>query len=130
QPRQRRAGRMVQAPAGRDRQRSAGPHGAVEVRRVNSTASSRERWWTFQQRMAPYLFVAPFVVLFACFMLYPLSRSIVLSFYKASGPRELRFVGLDNYKYLLIDKVFWAAVFNTTYFAVLFLVLQIPMSLI
>jgi ABC-type sugar transport system permease subunit len=97
---------------------------------VNSTASSRERWWTFQQRMAPYLFVAPFVVLFTCFMLYPLSRSIVLSFYKASGPRELRFVGLDNYKYLLIDKVFWAAVFNTTYFAVLFLVLQIPMSLI
>ena len=90
---------------------------------------NRERWWRFQQRFAPYLFVAPFVVLFAAFMLYPLARSIILSFYKAAGPRELRFVGFDNYRYLLIDKVFWAAVFNTTYFAVLFLMFQIPMSL-
>ena len=91
--------------------------------------SGRERWWKLQQRLAPYLFVAPFVVLFGVFMLYPLGRSIVLSFYKAAGPREVRFVGIDNYRYLMMDKVFWAAVFNTTYFAVLFLMFQIPLSL-
>jgi len=89
-----------------------------------------ERWWKLQQRLAPYLFVAPFVIIFCCFMLYPLVQSIVLSFYKSAGPRQLRFVGGDNYKFLLTDRVFWAAVFNTTYFAILFLGLQIPMSLL
>jgi ABC-type sugar transport system permease subunit len=88
-----------------------------------------ERLWRLQHRLAPYLFVAPFVILFGCFMLYPLCRSVVLSFYKAAGPRQLRFVGLDNYKFLLSDDIFWMAVGNTTYFAVLFLTLQIPLSL-
>ena len=89
-----------------------------------------ERLWKLQHRLAPYLFVAPFVLLFCCFMLYPLGRSIVLSLYKAAGPRQLRFVGLGNYKFVLTDRVFWAAVFNTTYFAVLFLSIQIPLSLL
>jgi ABC-type sugar transport system permease subunit len=93
------------------------------------TARTGERWWKLQHRFAPYLFVAPFVVLFCAFMIYPLCRSVVLSLYKAAGPRELRFVGLANYRFLLMDRVFWAAVFNTTYFAVLFLTIQIPASL-
>lgn len=90
---------------------------------------NREKLWKLQATFAPYLFVAPFVILFCCFMLYPLVSSIVLSFYKASGPREVRFVGLDNYRFLLTDRIFWAAVLNTTYFAVLFLTLQIPLAL-
>src|SRR2546428_544785 len=93
------------------------------------SGAASEWWWKFQRRAAPYLFVAPFVLIFGCFMLYPLCRSITLSFYKASGPRQLRFVGLGNYRFLLSDRVFWAAVFNTTYFAVLFLSLQIPLAL-
>jgi ABC-type sugar transport system permease subunit len=90
---------------------------------------TRERFWWWQQRAAPYLFVSPFVVLFCCFMLYPLCRSVVLSFYKAAGPRELQFVGLENFRFLLTDRIFWAAVANTTYFAVLFLTLELPLSL-
>jgi len=90
---------------------------------------SSERLWRLQHRLAPYLFVAPFVILFCCFMLYPLGYSIVLSFYKTAGPRQFRFVGLDNYKFILRDEIFWTAVLNTTYFAVLFLSLQIPLSL-
>jgi ABC-type sugar transport system permease subunit len=88
-----------------------------------------ERLWKLQHRLAPYLFVAPFVLLFCCFMLYPLARSVMLSFYKAAGPRNMRFVGLANYRFLLTDRIFWAAVANTTYFAVLFLAVQIPVSL-
>ena len=91
---------------------------------------SRERAWKLQQRLAPYLFLSPFVVLFCCFMLYPLGRSIVLSTYKAAGPNQLQFVGLDNFRFLITDKIFWLAVANTTYFAVMFLSLQIPLALV
>ena len=92
-------------------------------------AASREGLWRLQQRLAPYLFLSPFVVLFCCFMLYPLGRSVVLSLHKAAGPNHLQYVGLGNYKYLVTDKIFWASVANTTYFTVLFLVLQIPIAL-
>jgi ABC-type sugar transport system permease subunit len=62
-------------------------------------------------------------------MLYPLGRSVVLSLYKAAGPTRLSFVGLENYRFLITDKLFWLAVMNTFYFALMFLVLQIPMAL-
>lgn len=88
-----------------------------------------ERLWKFQHRFAPYFFIAPFVVLFAVFLLYPLASSVQLSFYKTAGAREMKFVGLDNYRFLLTDSLFWIAVGNTTYFAVLFLSLQIPIAL-
>ena len=93
------------------------------------SGTRRERLWALQHKFAPYLFVSPFVVLFCLFMLYPLGRSIVLSLYKSSGPTRLRFVGLENYAFLIRDQLFWRAALNTAYFAVLFLTLQIPMAL-
>jgi ABC-type sugar transport system permease subunit len=88
-----------------------------------------ERFWKFQQKYAPYFFVAPFVVLFAVFLLYPLERSIVLSFYKAVNVEKMRFAGLENYTFLIHDLLFWGAVLNTALYAVCFLCLQIPISL-
>lgn len=89
----------------------------------------RERLWSWQARNAPLVFISPFVVLFCVFMLYPLGRSIILSLQKSAGPRYVKFVGLANYKFLLTDELFWLAVGNTVYFAIVFLILQIPMSL-
>ncbi|MGH7213484.1 MAG: carbohydrate ABC transporter permease [Tepidisphaeraceae bacterium] len=82
-----------------------------------------------QFRAAPYLFVAPFVLLFAAFMLYPLARSLILSFFKTAGPGYELFVGFDNYRFLLLDRQFWWAVANTVGFAVVFVALQVPLSL-
>ncbi len=82
-----------------------------------------------QSRYAPYFFVAPFAILFCLFFAYPLGRSIMLSLYKAATPRMMQFVGLDNYRMLLKDRAFAAAVANTTYFALAFTLLQVPLSL-
>jgi ABC-type sugar transport system permease subunit len=90
---------------------------------------TRQKLWFLQARYAPYLFVAPFIALFSVFMLYPLVRSVILSLYKAASPRTMKFVGLDNYRFLLHDFAFRGAVLNTTYFAIVFIVLQIPLSL-
>ena len=89
----------------------------------------RKKLWSFQARYAPYFFVAPFVVLFCAFMLYPLARSITLSLYKVATPRTMKFVGFDNFRFLFHDWAFLGAVVNTTYFAVAFIVLQVPLSL-
>ena len=68
-------------------------------------------------------------VLFCCFFLYPLGQSVVLSLYRSVGPRQTRFVGLDNYAFLLRDPLFWLSVANTVLFAFLFLLFQVPLSL-
>jgi ABC-type sugar transport system permease subunit len=85
--------------------------------------------WALQQRLSPYLFVLPFVLLFMVFMVYPLLRSLMLSTYKSAGPRAREFIGFENYTFLLRDKLFWLAVGNTVYYTVVFLSLQIPTSL-
>ena len=68
--------------------------------------AAKERLWQLQHRLAPYLFIAPFFILFCCFMLYPLYRSVVMSFYKYAGPNQHRFVGISNYTYVLRDRIF------------------------
>ena len=82
-----------------------------------------------QHKYAPYLFVAPFIVVFCTFGLYPLVKSLVLSFYITSGPRSRVFVGLANFAFLLSDPDFLKAVRNTAVFAAFSVFLQLPMSL-
>ena len=85
--------------------------------------------FAFQQRHAPYLFVAPFIVLFCTFGLYPLVKSVVLSFYITSGPKSQVFVGLENFLFLLADPDFGKACLNTAVFAACSVFLQLPLSL-
>ena len=87
------------------------------------------RLWALQAKYAPYLFVAPFMVLFLLFMVYPLLRSVSMSFYSYAGPHTSRFVGLGHYRFFLGDLLLWVAVANTILYAVLFMAIQIPLSL-
>jgi len=86
-------------------------------------------FYRLQQRYAPYLFVSPFIVLFCVFMLYPLVKSVILSFYITAGPRAQVFVGLDNFAFLLRDPDFHKAALNTLIFTLASLLVQLPLSL-
>jgi ABC-type sugar transport system permease subunit len=97
--------------------------------RSRTQSAIRQRLWHVQTRSAPYLFVLPFVLLFGCFFLYPLGRSLLLSAQMSAGPRLIRFTGLANYRFILKDVLFWIALANTLGFALVFLCIQIPMSL-
>src|SRR3954454_7147457 len=68
-------------------------------------------------------FSAPFVILFAVFLLIPIVASLALSF-TSFGIGNIQswstaeFVGIDNYTKLLHDELFLKAVRNTAYFVV------------
>ena len=52
--------------------------------------------------VAGYLFIAPFIIGFVCFMAYPLIQSLLMSFNKvtvAAGGWNMEWVGIYNYKY-------------------------------
>jgi lactose/L-arabinose transport system permease protein len=73
-------------------------------------------------KIAPYLFIAPFFILFALFFLYPVLWSVVLSFQKWSS-RETLWVGLDNYRFVYqlpqVHKAFanlvWYVIMNNVF---------------
>src|SRR5690348_1289653 len=65
-------------------------------------------------KLSPYVFVAPFFLLFAMFGAFPLiwTGYISLHKYNLSGT-DLGFVGLNNYRRLLTDDHFWIVIGNT-----------------
>lgn len=80
-------------------------------------------------KIAPYVFLMPFAVIFSTFIAWPLLRSLLLSFTITSGPGAQVFVGLDNYRFLARDPDFWLAVRNTFTFVFFSLLIQVPLSL-
>ncbi|WP_030178108.1 carbohydrate ABC transporter permease [Streptomyces sp. NRRL S-813] len=75
--------------------------------------------------LTPYVFVAPFYVVFAAFGLYPLVYALQLSFTDWKGAGEARFIGLDNYTYLLTSEEFWSSLGNSAVMWLLIVPVQI-----
>ena len=82
-----------------------------------------------RRQLAPYVFISPFYVLYAAFMLYPLVSSMWTSFHFQRTLDTHVFVGLFNYRILLGDPLFWQALFNTFYFTCGVLFVQLPVAL-
>jgi ABC-type sugar transport system permease subunit len=88
-------------------------------------AAGKER----HRGLSPYLFLAPYVLVTACFTLYPLVNAAVLAFHQTNGPASRAFVGIDNFRYLLNDPLFYQALWNTTVFAACSVLIQLPLSM-
>ena len=74
-----------------------------------------------------YAFVAPALILFAIFILYPTLETFQLSFYREVVTKQ-EFVGALHYLRLLTDQVFVAAILNTAVLGAAFLILVIPLA--
>ena len=83
----------------------------------------------YSQRLAPYFFIAPFVVTLLAFWAVPLVRTFVMSTQEVVFG-QAAFVGTDNYERLWRDRVFWQALFNSVRYMVLTLALLIPIPLV
>lgn len=60
-----------------------------------------------------YLFVLPFIIVFLVFSVYPVLRTLFLSFTNYKGYGDAAWAGLDNYKRVITDKFFWRDLGNT-----------------
>ena len=76
------------------------------------------------RKTIPYIMIAPVVVIFLVFMVYPILRSLYLSFFElVSGSYE--FVGIKNYQNLFKDETFWKSLLNTC----IYLIVQVPVMI-
>ncbi|OJF75732.1 MAG: ABC transporter [Treponema sp. CETP13] len=74
-------------------------------------------------KIIPYIFIAPAVLIMGWYLLIPAFRSLYLSFLNRNSTV---FVGLDNYKYIFTDKTMLTSLRNTVlwlFFGTLFSVL-------
>ena len=86
---------------------------------------------SFRKATGSYLFIAPAVLLFATFSLYPFLKVFQLSVTDWDGiSNSMRYVGLENFKDLWFDNpVFWESMRNAFYVTFIALTVQNSLAL-
>jgi multiple sugar transport system permease protein len=78
-------------------------------------------WWSRllnNDNLVGYLFVAPLILGLLVFTYGPVLAAFGLSFTKGDYISTPKWIGLDNYRALLDDKLFWKSLRNTLYYVV------------
>ncbi|SDN09754.1 alpha-1,4-digalacturonate transport system permease protein [Fictibacillus solisalsi] len=79
--------------------------------------SSLSKWYEKRSiKIAPYLFIAPNIILFLTFMVIPIFFTFYISFQQWGMFGKPSFIGLENYSRMFGDKVFWISLRNTVYY--------------
>lgn len=79
---------------------------------------------------AAYVFIAPAIIGFSVFVVYPLVRSFYLSLTRWNGLSEPKFLGFDNYRRLFtVDPAFWPSIRATAYLVLLYVPLSLAIGL-
>jgi multiple sugar transport system permease protein len=102
--------------------------------RAASSRSVGRRRARFRDNLVSYSFLAPFLVVFAVFLAYPVFYSLYLALHKVPADSfdifgGLIFVGFANFAKLFGDTRFWWSVLMTLYYAALIIPSGIAASL-
>lgn len=81
----------------------------------------------YSQKLAPYVFICPFVLTVLVFWIAPISNGVLLSF---RDVLRNEWIGFQNYSRLLTDKVFFQAVWNSMKYMLGTLALLIPFPML
>ncbi|MEU9507715.1 sugar ABC transporter permease [Micromonospora sp. NPDC048170] len=93
---------------------TAPPSPAAPPPRPPSRRRSRSHALTrLDLKYSPYLYIAPFFVVFGIFGLYPMLRTAWMSLHDWNLIGDHSFIGFDNYVALVKDEYFWNATLNT-----------------
>ena len=104
---------------------------AAPTHAVRRRSATRRRLRRVDAKVSPYLYVAPFFILFGVFGIFPLLYTAWVSLTDRNllAP-EANFIGLDNYTALMHDDYFWHAVVNTLGIWVLSTIPQLVLALV
>lgn len=79
---------------------------------------------------AAYMMVAPTVILFLMFCIYPIIHVLFVSLFEYDGMTDMKYIGLYNYARVFRDGSWWKTVLNTVEFGLICPLIQIPISLV
>jgi multiple sugar transport system permease protein len=76
------------------------------------------------------LFMAPWLIGFALFTFYPMAASLFYSFTRYNVLEPPVWVGLDNYRFMFDDPLFWRAIKNTAWIVVFLTALEVVFGIV
>ena len=83
----------------------------------------------YSQKIAPYVFVAPFIITFLIFFAYPMITTVLMSFQEITGAGS-KWIGWKNYTDMFANKNFYTAVQNSVTYMVLTCAILIPIPMV
>ena len=89
----------------------------------------RKRTYNSRKGLIGFLFVFPAVLYFLVVYTYPFIQTFLLSFFTEHRGVS-SFVGLENYKEVLTDSLFWKSLINTAYLTLISVPITIVLALI
>ncbi|MEP3275630.1 MAG: sugar ABC transporter permease [Stappiaceae bacterium] len=94
------------------------------------SAAATQRSWFRKNRLAiaPWLFLAPGLIMFFIYVIAPIFQSLWISFYAWDGLNEKVWVGMQNYQELIDDDRFYTSLKNNVIWLVLYM-LAVPLGL-
>lgn len=99
---------------------------AVGLSAERSVAAPSRRWsYVTTEKLWGYLFIAPFLLFFLIFQLLPSGMAIWLSLVHWL-PRQVTWVGLQNYQRILEQEAFWISMKNTF----LYVLMVVPIEMV
>lgn len=88
------------------------------------------RQFQLPQWIVAVLFLAPALLVYALYVLYPIVQSVLYSLRDWSGIGDGTYIGLANYREALQDGVFWQALRNNMVLVVASILIQLPIALL
>lgn len=105
------------------------PGNGPETGSATALRSIQDSWLRRnRQTLAPLLFLAPGVIFFLFYVIFPILQSFNLSFYRWDGLGDPQFIGMENYRELMDDRAFEVSLWNNLKWLLLYL-LAIPAGL-
>ncbi|MCX7522280.1 sugar ABC transporter permease [Microbacterium sp. STN6] len=86
--------------------------------------------WVQRGGLTTLLFMLPMLIIFGVFSWSPIVQSVIMSFQKTNLVTAPTFVGWDNFAAVFHDPLFYTAIRNTGYFALLAMLFGYPIPLV
>lgn len=82
------------------------------------------------KKIVPWLFAAPALAAYIFVVLIPILWTVYLSMCEYGGLGAIEFIGLENYKLILNDSVFWEVVQNSLFFMAVSTAVQMVLGMV
>lgn len=96
---------------------------------ASTETTARKAAWRDGHRLTPFLFLAVPFLLYATWVIGPMFYSVWMSFTNSDGISQQDFIGLDNYRRLFNDDIFWTSFFNNIRWLIAFITIPIVAGL-
>ncbi|WP_239615076.1 carbohydrate ABC transporter permease [Cohnella mopanensis] len=85
---------------------------------------------TREAQITGWLFISPMLLGFTLLLLFPMGLALYMSFTDWPLLGDHKFIGIDNYRHIMSDALFWKVLTNTVYFTVGLVPLNIILALL